>query len=138
MTRHLTMTVHSSPRYWLSIVVYDTAAQMRTAARRHRLGGPPAGGADDDAMGIFQAAPEGTTSQFLGTIRLTEEHLTPEVVIHECVHAALTYTQRLLGVGVLHLAAWSNGRRVIDNEEALAYSVHGIANSLLTELGMLA
>ncbi|MCV7417062.1 hypothetical protein [Mycolicibacterium litorale] len=69
-------------------------------------------------------------------MRLTREYLAPAAVVHESVHAALVYAKKAKDVNVLHLDAWSDGQRLIDNEEALAYAVHGISSALLEELGL--
>ena len=127
------LTVHSTPRCWLNIAVYDTSEQMRKAALRHRPSSDPV--ALEESGGCFQAARSGHPT-YLGIIRLSREFLTPAAVIHESVHAALVFVQKKLGVDRLHMDAWSEGFRTIENEEELAYSVHGIATSLLSHLGL--
>lgn len=90
-----------------------------------------------DCGGCFQAASSGHPT-YLGIMRLSSEYLTSAAVIHESLHAALVHVQKAKGVDRLHLDAWSSGSRIIDNEETLAYSVHGISSALLAELGLLA
>jgi hypothetical protein len=132
-TRRFVLTVHSAPRCWMNVVVYDTTEEMRRASMRHRPSSDPV--AISECGACFQAA--GTThATYLGIARFSREFLTVAAVVHEAVHAALVYVQKTRDVNRLHLDAWSDGERTIDNEEALAYSVHGIATSLLTELGL--
>lgn len=119
----------------MNVVVYPTTAEMRRAALRFRPGANPDEVSECGA--VFQCASEEHPT-YLGIMRLSEEFLGADTVVHESVHAALVYVQKTRDIGRLHLDAWSEGPRVIDNEEALAYSVHGIATSLLTELGLLA
>lgn len=118
-------------RFWMNVVVYDTSAAMRRASLQHR----PTANAEEvaDSGGCFQAANSGHPT-YLGIMRLSNEFLVPAAVVHESVHAALVYVQKVRDVNVLHLDAWGDGARVIDNEESLAYAVHGIAAALLTEL----
>lgn len=116
-------------RYWLNIALYGTTDDMRAAAIRHRPDSDPTGTAEAGA--VFQAANSGHPT-YLGIMRLSAEFLNAAAIVHESVHAALVYVQKSRDVGRLHLDAWSDGQRIIDNEEALAYSVHGISTSLLT------
>ena len=74
---------------------------------------------------------------YLGIMRLCDEHLTPEVVIHESVHAAITYTWKSLGLQVIHLNPYSS-HSMANREEVLADAVHGISAALLTELELVA
>ncbi len=125
----------SDRAFWSTVVVYETAADMRQAAIRHRPTQNPESVANSG--GCFQAAGSGHPT-YLGIMRLTRELLTPAAVVHESVHAALVYVQKVQDVNVLQMDAWSAGRRLIDNEEALAYAVHGISSALLAELGLTA
>lgn len=123
----------SDRAFWSTVVVYETAADMRLASIRHRPTQSPESVANSGAC--FQAANSGHPS-YLGIMRLTREFLTPAAVVHECVHAAVVYVQKVQDVNVLQMDAWSAGQRLIDNEEALAYAVHGMASALLAELGL--
>ena len=120
-------------RFWMNVVVYDTKEDMHQATLRHR----PKSDAESvaESGGCFQAANSAHPS-YLGIMRLTQEFLVPAAVVHESVHAALVYVQKVKDVARLHLDAWSDGERIIDNEESLAYSVHGIASALLAELAL--
>ena len=125
---------HGKPgakRYWTNVVIYDTSEQMRRAAQLHR----PQSVVAEDSGGCFQAGNSGHP-RYVGIIRLSREYLNPSAVVHESVHAALAYVQKARNVDRLHLDAWSDGQRIIDNEEELAYAVHGIATALLNELGL--
>lgn len=133
MTERFTLAHGNTTRYWTNVVVYDTTDEMRAAALKHRPTSDPASLADSG--GCFQVA-NSSHPNYLGIIRLSREYLTPEAIIHEAVHCALSYVQKTQDVNRLHLDAWSDGRRAIDNEEELAYAVHGIATALLTELGL--
>lgn len=127
---------HSAPdgrRFWSTIVVYETTKDMHRAALRHR----PASDAKsiESSGGCFQSANSGHPS-YLGIMRLSREFLTPAAVVHESVHAALVFVQKAHDVNRLHLDAWSEGQRLVDNEEALAYAIHGMSTALLAELGL--
>ena len=76
-------------RYWLTVALYQTADQLQRAAQKHR---PQHGGLDywANCGGCFQ--PHDNESTYLGIMRLCDEHLTAEVVIHESVHAAIAFT----------------------------------------------
>ena len=136
-TRRFTLGIgpdETGRRHWMNVVLYGTSEEMRQAAMRHR---PTSNPKDmEDAGGCFQCG-ESSHPTYLGIMRLSGDYLTPEAVIHEAVHAALVYVQKTHAVDRLHLDAWSDGPRIIDNEEALAYSVHGIASALLAELDLI-
>jgi hypothetical protein len=68
-------------------------------------------------------------------MRLCHEHLRANVVIHEAVHAAVTYTRKSLGLKRLHLDPYSQ-RSMNEREEVLAHAVDGISAALLRELGV--
>lgn len=129
------LRVHANPRCWANVVIYDTSDEMRRAAIRHRPTSDAV--AIEDSGGCFQAAGSSHPT-YLGIIRFSREYLNPAAVIHESVHAALVYVQKTRDVDRLHLDAWSDGRRDIDNEEELAYAVHGIATSLLAHFDLVA
>lgn len=135
MADRFVLRVDDRPRCWMNVVVYDSSDEMRRAALRHRPASDP--GELAESGGCFQAADSGHPT-YLGIVRLSREFLTAAAVVHESVHAALVYAQKKLDVDRLHLDAWSEGVRVIENEETLAYSVHGIATALLTHLDLLA
>lgn len=131
MPERFVLRVHTKPRCWANVVIYDTSEEMRRAAMRHCPSSDPVAVAESG--GCFQAA--GTQHpSYLGIIRLSRDYLNPAAVIHESVHAALVYVQKTRDVNRLHLDAWSNGEKIIDNEEGLAYAVHGIATALLSHL----
>lgn len=132
MPERFVLTIRSQPAYWLNVAVYDTADEMRRAARRFR---PGATDGADDAMAMFQCAGSAHPT-YLGIARFAREHITAANVIHESVHAALVRVQKEYDVDRLHLDAWGEGRRTIDNEEGLAYAVHGISEALLKHFGL--
>ena len=116
--------------YWLTVVVYDTTADLQAAASRHR---PVEPGFWDDCAGCFQPHDGGPGSGYLGIMRLAREELTADIVIHESVHAAVAYTWRSLGLKTIHLNPYSQ-RSMADREEVMAHAVNGIACALLKHL----
>lgn len=92
--------------YWVWVLIYDSVAEMRAAGAKHdRDRGivqmQAGGGAGDEfhsrALGIthrytgrrFDAAGNETAIKQIGIIRLAKGHLSPEIVSHEVIHAAL-------------------------------------------------
>ena len=85
------------PRRWWRAVVHDSAMDLHAAAQRYNP--KPAGETWDNVYGVHQ--PFGTyinretnerrypRNGFAGVIRFVAGHVTPEVVAHELVHAAL-------------------------------------------------
>lgn len=117
----------AAQRFWSNVVVYDTVDELRKAAYRHHPDKNMA-----DCMGCFQFRPGPT--RYLGIMRLCREHLTPEIVIHEAVHAAVAYVWKLSGKDRINLDARSQGDSTMgQREEELAYAVHGISAALLKE-----
>jgi hypothetical protein len=89
-------TDYTSPRRWCWVRIHDTVEELRDAAHHHR----PHHGRDwwDECAGCFHPAPIRTsasgevkeaTNGYAGTLRLAATHVTPEIVAHELVHAAL-------------------------------------------------
>lgn len=106
--------------YWFRLRVYDTAAELQAAAAkmsRQSL----------KSWEKTQACFHGhiRPGRYLGLMRLCDEHMTQQVVIHEAVHAA-TALCRVHNGGSLDLGADVDMR-----EELLAYAVDDIAGTLL-------
>ena len=117
------------PRFWMNVAIYDTVIEMRAAAHKHR----PC--PDNwDAMGCFTVGPH-DNPRYLGILRLCREHLTPAIVIHESVHAAVAFTAKSESVSRVHLDPHAGGVQA-EREETLAYATHGIAAALLDYLGL--
>ncbi|WP_454232164.1 hypothetical protein [Mycolicibacterium fortuitum] len=119
-----------SPWFWLTVVVYDTIAELQAAASKHR---PVAPGFWDDAAACFQPHAGSEGSGYIGIMRLAREELTADIVIHESVHAAVAYTWRSLGLKRIQLDPYSQ-RSVTEREEVMAHAVNGIACALLKHL----
>lgn len=119
------------PSYWFTVAVYDTAAELQSAASRHR----PAEikGFWDNCAGCFQ--PSDSDSRYLGIMRLCREQMTADTVIHESVHAAITFTRKSRGLKALHLHPYSS-LSMQSREEPLAHAVNGIACALLRHLNV--
>ena len=85
--------------YWCYLFVYPDRASMIRAIRRYNRCDIQDGD-DENLNGMFQSAcdKDGTDGAFIGVIRLCEEALTFEVVIHEVVHAAIEACSRIPGV----------------------------------------
>lgn len=83
-----------SPTPWLRVVVHPNLADMRRVAERARPGED-----HSEAAGMFQPTgwtfrveADGSTRRtgngYLGTLRLSADRVSTEIVAHECVHAA--------------------------------------------------
>lgn len=124
--------LENGPRYWMNVVVYETAAELQRAAHQHR----PVDGPEfwENCAGCWQ--PHDNDRGYLGIMRLNMEHLTAEIVIHEAVHAAVTYARKSLGLQVIHLNPYSR-HSMAEREEVLAHAVNDIAGALLRHLKIL-
>lgn len=88
------------------LMVYPDAGSLRAAAERHRPGG-----GSGDAIGVWQesrwhadadAYPDGVPDSawswphggYFGVMRLCPDSLNMYVVMHECLHAALSLARR--------------------------------------------
>lgn len=111
-------------QWWLRVAVHDEVAQLRTAAVR--LTGDSADGWAE-ALGCFHS--DSSERNYLGLMRLAYGHLSPEIVIHESVHAAACLTRKHYDCDPLRL-----GQRITAREELLAHSVHHISTALLRAL----
>lgn len=125
------LAMPDEPMWWLTTVMYDTAAELQRAANKYRPSAEP--GFWGNCAGCFQ--PSMGDSRYLGVMRLCREHLTADVVIHESVHAAVTYTWKSLDLKVIHLNPYSQ-RSMNEREEVLAHAVNGIACSVLKHLNV--
>ncbi len=115
-----TSSVRVPPSRWWHVRVYDTAAELRAAARAHDPGmdlDPEAYGVchharwvNDDATG-YRYGKRG----YAGVVRFTREKLSDEIIVHELTHAALAVYRMNVAEDV-HI-----GEDVGHEEEALAY-----------------
>lgn len=127
------------PRRWWIVRVHDTADQFEDAAHRHR----PHHGRDwwTGCRGCCHpvtqrliVASDGTAqyvepaSGYAGVLRFIEDWLTPEVVTHELMHAALA-TYRMNVCSDVRL-----GTGCGDREESLAYIYGELYASLAVHL----
>lgn len=130
------------PRY-LAVTIYPDAAQLRTAGAaydRHRV--PGFRSPESDAVGLWQPANRrsrydrrrrawvDTTSPFLGVMRLAQGHLTREVVLHECTHAAVEATRRHHWAQDDQDPTADLGTECGPDEEAFCYLLTGIYESV--------
>lgn len=110
------------PRRWWLIRIHDTAEQLREAAHRFR---PWLGRSHwEDCCGCChplgwmnggKGDQKWPANGYAGVIRYCEDWLTPEIVAHELVHAAL-WTYRM------NVKSHANlGRECGEREEQLAY-----------------
>ena len=127
---------------YLLLVIHPNVEQLRAAQaayerqRDRKAGLKPAAQADDsEACGLWQPVTTqsrydrrakawlDTTPPFLGVIRLAQGYLTPEIVAHECVHAALTMARRHDWAKPGNSGEANFGGSCDDSEEAFAYSL---------------
>jgi hypothetical protein len=107
-------------KYWFRIKVYDTAADLQRVAAG-MCGHSPKSWAG--TQGCFHGLD--SPGRYLGLMRLSDEYMSPELIIHESVHAAAALARVHYG-GTLDLAD-----DVDEREELLAYATDDIAGSLL-------
>lgn len=122
-------------RFWFWCFVYETQPELARAAKRYSRG------EDIDwenTAGCFhpklsynvsrkgKISPSNTTP-YIGTMRLCEEYLTREVLIHEASHAALNLVRSM----VLDVAP---DLLQIENEEALCFATQHISEALIGAL----
>jgi hypothetical protein len=120
---HASTTKHEwwgGPKRYIRIVVHETTPALQRAAARYR-------GTDfSNAAGCFHPAPERerfhngewtsvTDPHWAGVLRVSKEWLDTEVVIHECLHAALA----IYRMDVSTFVRLENGCG--EREETLAY-----------------
>lgn len=128
-----------SARPWIRVVLHDTVDQLRRTAKRSRPGED-----NSEAVGLFMPAPwreryDKAAKMWLpvsnglaGTIRLAREHLSTEIVAHECVHAAVHLYRQY------HRPDGSVGETSGPDEEILAYyagELVALVNDALHEMG---
>lgn len=122
---------------WFHLYVYDTAEQLRRAARRYTEHDTPF----TDTLGCFQ--PNFTAhidargkpvrsprTGYIGVMRLTVEHCNKAIAIHESAHAAVHYVKALL----LRPYGFSLGTN-IDTEEALCHAAHEFSMAVMYCMG---
>lgn len=114
------------PPYWFTVKVYDTAENLCRAAAKYEgepyseWTGPGA------ASGVFHSVDiSDKRPLYLGVMRLCDEFMSPELIIHESVHAACALA-RAHNDGPLILRG-----DVIDVEEIVAYATETISTSLI-------
>lgn len=106
---------------WICLRVYDSDDELQTAA--YRLVGEEKYGWDS-VQGCFHPVLDTVPNGFLGTMRLSKEHLTSEIVIHESVHAAATFVR--LASGTEPRLGFQCAKR----EETFAYAVGELAGRI--------
>lgn len=120
MVRRFTIrTDWGGTRRWWIVKIYPTVGQLRAAARGYdpRTSFSEAYGVCHHAM---WTAPEEQQVYFglrgyAGIIRLTDEHLTAEIVVHEIAHAAIAVYRMNIDTDV------RLGTHISHQEEDLAY-----------------
>lgn len=98
-------------RRWFHVRVHPDVQHLQDAAAAYRLG-------EDftECCGCVHPVPEpAPNSGYAGLVRFAEDWLTPEVVAHELVHAALVVYRLNVAVDV------RLGRGCFGREEQLAY-----------------
>lgn len=134
MTRRFTLSTDPfglGEAYWMRVAIYDTAAELQRAAQKYR---------SEEDISVWEGC-EGCfqpheSDRYLGIMRLTVENLTPDIVIHESVHAAVTYALKATGLTQLRLDQHSP-HAVARREEVLAYALQEISCALLRHLDLL-
>ena len=112
------------PMYWFSVKVYDTADQVCHAGAAYERESYESW--KGTASGVFHSVDiTAARPHYLGVMRLCDEYMTPELVIHESVHAACALARAYIG-GPLIL----DGDNV-DTEEIVAYATDEISRVLL-------
>jgi hypothetical protein len=106
--------------HWFRVKVYDTDDELQKVAAG-MCGQPPSSW--KGTIGCFHAADN--PGRYLGLMRLSDEHMSPELIIHESVHAAATLARTHFDSD-LELP-----EDVGDHEELVAYATDAIAGSLL-------
>lgn len=127
-------------RHWFVLYIHKTAAELQRYAKRYS-GCNEQHPKDfwDDCYGCFQPrfaykVEKGKTvriknTPFIGVMRLCEERLNHDVMVHESVHAAINLVRALLLDVNFDL-------HKIDNEEALAYSTQHISMAVIKACSM--
>lgn len=129
-------------KFWFILMVYDTTEQLQAAAHAYRPGEDfsNAGGVFHGQFSSWRDSATGKltrhrSTSFLGVMRLSAEYLEPHVVIHESVHAAVTYVQALTLVTEIRLG--KNSRQMDRYEEPLCHAAHEISSAVLKATGLL-
>lgn len=134
MTRRFTLSTDPlgvGATAWMHVTVHDTVAELQRAAQRYRPDPDP----DfwEGCNGCFQPHDR---PGYLGIMRLTYEDLSPDIVIHESVHAAVAYSIKSMGLTQLRLDHRSQ-TIVARREEVLAYALQEISCAVLRHLDLL-
>jgi hypothetical protein len=120
-------TERIGPRRWCWVRVHPNAEHLRAAAQR--LNSKASSGDWEDTVGCFQPAWTDCKTSYAGTLRLAEGWVTPEIVAHELVHAALTVYR----INVHPDVRLGNGCRA--REEDLAYIYGELSADMRAKLG---
>jgi hypothetical protein len=123
-----------SKRY-VRVIVHDTTDELRQAADRYRHGlydyswvGACFHSPADRERHVDGKWRRTTDPHWGGIIRLSREYMNDEVVVHECVHAALAiYRMDVRSKVVL-------GSDCTDREETLAYITGDLTSAVATQL----
>jgi hypothetical protein len=107
--------------YWFRVKAYSDTTAMQTAAANWH-GHSPNSWADVQGCLHTNLNPD---SRYLGLMRLADEHMSPELVIHESVHVAVALARKHCG-GALDLGDACSVR-----EELVAHATDDIAGALL-------
>lgn len=130
------------PRQWFRVYVHDSVETLRRAAVRYDTTGTAA--EFKEALGICQESTvlyqdddadftgpvHYARGGFAGVIRLAQDHLVLEIVLHEVVHAACIAFRRLYDRNV----ALGDGFGSMENEERFAYIYGHLAAHMVTAL----
>lgn len=128
MTRAFTIASQLGGRCWWRVVVYDSVEQLRDAAYQHlkREGVPREHWKDTDgcchpAGRLYDGNSQVSFPRngYRGVIRYAAPLLTPEIVGHELVHAAVATLRSFLGGRDVRLGNGHSGSLM--REEQLAY-----------------
>jgi hypothetical protein len=130
------------PRQWFRVYVHDSAETLRKAAVQYDTTGTAA--EFRDALGICQEAivlyqdddadfsgpVHYSRGGFAGVIRLAQDHLVLEIVLHEVVHADCIAFRRLYARDL----DLGDGFESIENEERFAYIYGHLAAHMVLAL----
>jgi hypothetical protein len=114
------------PAYWFTVKVYDTADQLCRAAAKYEDEPYSEWTGTGAASGVFHSVDiSDKRPLYLGVMRLCDQFMSPELIIHESVHAACALARAYTG-GPLIL-----GSDNVDTEEVVAYATENISSSLI-------
>lgn len=120
------LTSLNTGNYWW-IYIYDHVDELREAANKYTNGREPAGISWAETYGVHHpfiienVSKSGkiTRKKWVGIIRFAKDYVTPGIVAHELMHAALQ-DYRVDNEGPANFG-WSDTQRKMEKEEHLAY-----------------